>query len=146
MHCLVNLYMAKLFRERALLTVNRSFLADRSSPEESLQYGVDHALEALDILSLSRPHQAELALCCLELGHLFVLQSEQVEKADDVILKEQALTYLERCLAISGKLSDSLLCIGPRGEPIHWRPDTPSTFPPHVRDLLEGNAFSFLEG
>jgi tetratricopeptide (TPR) repeat protein len=146
MYSIINIYMAKLFRERSILTISRSFLADRSTPEESLQFGIDHALEALEILTRSKPHQAELAMCCLELGHLHLLQAEHPDHAEDVILKEQALTYLERVLAISKALPDSLMCIGAKGHVDRWRPDDPSSFPPHIRDFLEGFPFNFLDG
>eukprot|EP01042_Synura_sphagnicola_P009141 gene9141-11735_t len=41
MFALINLFMSKLFRERSLLFSKRSFLSNRGSPEESLEFGLD---------------------------------------------------------------------------------------------------------
>ena len=49
MYGLISIMMASLFRERAALISNRSFLADRSSPEDSVMYGVDQIQEAFPV-------------------------------------------------------------------------------------------------
>jgi hypothetical protein len=147
MYSLINIYMGKLFKERSLLTLPRSFLSDRSTPEESVAYGIDHLLEALEILTKSRSHQVELACCCVELGNLYLLQGESPENGEDLILKEQCLTYLERTLSITENLSDNQLFIGAKGKKSYWRPDEPSSFPSHILDFLDGIPdFGFLEG
>lgn len=60
---LISIMMAKLFRERATLISNRSFLAERSSPEDSVLYGIDQVSEDCD--SMVRSNVKHVNLCML---------------------------------------------------------------------------------
>lgn len=146
MFSIISIFMGKLFRERSMLISQRNFLAERSSAEESLQYGVDQMLEAMPILSISKTHQVEYAVCCLELAYLHVLQTELPRYADDNYLREQALAYLDRTLSISEALPPQIQIMIARENPVKWRPNESKTFPDHIRLLLDDHQFVVLEG
>ena len=150
---IISIMMAKLFRERATLISNRSFLAERSSPEDSVLYGVDQVLEAFPIFFKSKTHVIEHAICSLEAGWLYVLQSEFLDNYRDDSIREQAAMYLERTISliqsISGKdgKAEQLYTL-PGEKSSRWNPLTaaPADFPDHIRLLLDGEPFSFIEG
>jgi exonuclease VII small subunit len=148
----ISIMMATLFRERAALISNRSFLADRSSPEDSINYGVDQILEAIPALFKSKAHVIEHALCSLEAGWLFVLQSEFIDNFRDDSLREQAAMYLERTISLVQSVVQkgehtTYAMAGEKSK--RWNPITtpPAEYPEHVRLLLEGHPFcGYVEG
>jgi hypothetical protein len=146
MFAVVSVFMAKLFRERSSLISARNFLGERSTQDETLQYGVDQALEALGIFMNSRTHKVEYAVCCAELGYLHLLQSELPKYAEDNFLREQALAYLDRAIGLSESLPEVVLTMIDNDNPVRWQPNDPVTFPHHIRLLLEEQPFTFLEG
>lgn len=148
---LISIFMARLFRERANLISNRSFLAERSSPEDSVLYGVDQILEAFPVFFRSKSHVVEHALCSLEAGWLYVLQSEFLDNFKDDSIREQAAMYLERAISLVQAITekgDRQVYTLPGEKQRRWSPLTSaaSEFPEHVRLLLEGQPFAFLEG
>lgn len=169
MYAVISIFVARLFRERALLVCNRSFLSKRSTPEESVQYGLDQVLEAFPVYFLSKPHAMEHALCCLEAGWLYVVQSEFLEYARDESVRENAVTYLERAISLSQtvmndggnikgkyKIAESKTLTMPtkpatadlhsHGTFAGWNPKDKDTFPDHIKILLDGFPFQVLEG
>ncbi len=146
MYALISVFMGKLFRERSLLISHRNFLSERSTPDESLQYGVDQVLEAIPIFMNSRTHQVEYAVCCAELGYLHLMQTELPKYAEDNYLREQALAYLDRAIGLSEGLPPVIQTMIARGHPVKWQPNDITMFPHHVRLLLDGQPFSHLEG
>jgi hypothetical protein len=104
-------------------------MLSRGSLEESLSFGLDQAMEALPILALSKSHVVEHALCCLEIGHLYVLLSEFPE---DFSLREQVMTYLERVLTLSITIAETMIHIGQK-----WQIYDRKTYPVHIALLLE---------
>jgi hypothetical protein len=148
---LISIYMARLFRERANLISNRSFLAERSSPEDSILFGIDQVLEAFPVFFRSKAHAVEHALCSLEAGWLYVLQSEFVDNFKDDSIREQAAMYLERAISIVHEIenkADKQVYTMPGEKQRRWSPlsSTVDQFPEHVRLLLEGQLFVYLEG
>jgi len=151
MYGLISIMMASLFRERAALISNRSFLADRSSPEDSVMYGVDQIQEAFPVFYRSKTYLIEHAICSLEAGWLYVLQSEFVDNFRDDSIREQAATYLERAISLSQAVKardDKQLFTFPGAKERLWNPtkSAPEDYPEHIRLLLEGHSFAFVEG
>lgn len=146
MYALISMYMSRLFRDRALLISHRNFLHDRSTPSESLQYGIDQGAEALPLYSANRAFPVENAICLLELGYLTVLLLDLPEHCEDNSLREQAVGYLERALAIAAEVQESVTYKQQNGKAIKWHPGDPKTFPKHVRHLLDNSNFPYLEG
>ena len=105
MFSIISTMMGRLYRERALLTSNRSFLSDRATPEDSIAFGIDQLLEAFPVYFLCNQYIFEHAICSLETGWLYVLQSELLENFKDDSVRQQAATYLDRALSLSQKLA-----------------------------------------
>lgn len=145
MYALISIYMGRLFRERAGLISHRSFLADRSTPSDCLQHGIDQTAEALSLYSANRAFKVENALACLELGYLIVCQLDLAEHAEDTNLREQGLNYLERCLSLIADLT-SLTYREGSGNVVRWMPSDPASYPLHIKLLLEGYTMAHLEG
>ncbi|KAJ1427662.1 hypothetical protein B484DRAFT_450245 [Ochromonadaceae sp. CCMP2298] len=150
MFAVISTMMARLFRERATLISNRSFLADRSSPEDSVQYGVDQVLEAFPVYFHSKSHDVEHSICALEAGWLHVMQTEFLDNFRDDSIREQAATYLERAVFLSQDAlqggQQKFTVPGEKGKEWHPAKSQPEDFPQHIRLLLEGHRFSFIEG
>lgn len=146
MFALINVFMAKLFRERSMLFSKRSFLSNRGSPEESLEFGLDQAMEALPVFSLSKVLLVEHAICCVEIGYIYVLMSEYPQNSHDTSLREQAITYLERALTLSSNLPVQLLHFATRGKSYKWNVQQLDTYPSHIRLFLDNFSLEFLEG
>lgn len=105
MFSIISTMMGHLYRERALLTSNRSFLSDRATPEDSIAFGIDQLLEAFPVFFLCNQYVFEHAVCSLEAGWLYVLQSELLEHFKDDSTRQQAATYLDRALSLSQSLA-----------------------------------------
>eukprot|EP01032_Pedospumella_encystans_P019548 gene19548-22224_t len=151
MYGLISIMMAALFRERAALISNRSFLADRSSPEDSVMYGVDQIQEAFPVFYRSKTYLIEHAICSLEAGWLYVLQSEFIDNFRDDSIREQAATYLERAISLSQAVKardDKQVFTFPGAKEKLWNPtkSAPEDYPEHIRLLLEGHSFAYVEG
>jgi hypothetical protein len=146
MYALISIYMGRLYRERSLLINSRSFLAERSTPAQSLQFGIDQAVEALPLYTANRSFPAELAICCLELGHLVTLLLDIPEYCEDSSLREQGIGYLERAISIAKDVKAFITYKEESGKTVRWQPSDPSTFPQHIKLLLDGYSFRYIEG
>lgn len=148
---MISIMMAKLFRERATLISNRSFLAERSSPEDSVLYGVDQILEAFPIFFRSKSLIFEHALCSLEAGWLYILQSEFLDNFRDDSIREQAATYLERAISLVHTIvekGDRQIYSYPGDKHRRWNPvlSDSKDYPEHIRLLMDSQPFAFIEG
>lgn len=146
MYSIICIYMGHLYRERSSLINTRSFLKERSTPAESLQYGLDQVLEAAPLLALSKVHIVEYAICNLELGYLSVLLSEIPEYWEDNMLREQAIGYLERVLTLSKEIPSVITYKSTGGKPYRWNVTDPHTFPLHIKHFLDEFNFPYIEG
>lgn len=146
MFAIVSVMMGHMFRERATLISDRSFLSARSTPEDSLEYGIDQLLDAIPVISLARVHTFEHAICCLEMGWLYVLLSEFLDNVKDELLREQALTYLDRTVSLAQTLMEPGF-----GDTLQGRKGAidvmdHKTYPSHLRALMDDKTPAFLEG
>eukprot|EP01038_Epipyxis_sp_PR26KG_P007843 gene7843-10650_t len=144
MYAVMCMYMGRLFRERALLIFNRSILSKRSTPEDSVQHGIDQILEAFPILYTSVSHTIEQAICSLETGWLYVVQSEFLIHAKDENIKENAYTYLERAISLYHQVISKTAAVGTK--PRTWNLDDKKTYPKHIAALLDGFTLNYIEG
>eukprot|EP01034_Spumella_vulgaris_P025126 gene25126-31545_t len=152
--------MSHLFWERAALISARSFLAKRSTPEESIQFGLDTILEVFPILSHSKKHILEHACCCVDAGWLYVLQSEYLDNIQNNSIREQAITYLERAVSLLKdirkltSLSTTVLIsathkkdvVTRAGSYLTFNPQVPASYPNHIKLMASGFSLAYLEG
>ena len=120
MHALICVYIARLFRDRSYLISHRSFLQDRGTASDSLQYGIDQAVDALPLYTSNRAFLVENSICCLELGYLTMLQLELPEHCEDNSLREQAVGYLERAISILQEVKESVTYKQENGKAVKW--------------------------
>lgn len=146
MHALICIFMGRLFRERSLLISPRSFLAQRSTPADSLQFGIDQALEALPLYAANKSYRVEHALCCLELGQLIVLQLDLPAFCENANLREEALGYLERAASLATEAPETITYKRDNGLVVRWRPADEKSYPQHVQMLMDGLPLDFLPG
>eukprot|EP01039_Chlorochromonas_danica_P010177 gene10177-11261_t len=146
MHALICIFMGRLFRERSLLISPRSFLAQRSTPADSLQFGIDQALEALPLYAANKAYRIEHALCCLELGQLIVLQLDLPAFCENATLREEALGYLERAASLVTEAPETITYKRDNGLVVRWRPADEKSYPQHVQMLMDGLPLDFLPG
>lgn len=108
-------------------------------------------LEAFPVFFRSKAHIVEHAMCSLEAGWLYLLQSEFIENHRDDSIREQAATYLERCISLVQTIvqkGDAQVYTYPGQKGLRWNPlTTPQTeYPDHIQMLLEHQPFQYIEG
>jgi hypothetical protein len=140
------LMIGQLYRERVTLTVIRSLLKGRGSTSDALRKGLDNTREAATVLSQSKRLAAELAICGIESGWLYLLLQEEEKKLSEKrLLLDQAITHLERGLAGVNRLNaDFEATEGQRVRP--FNPQDPRNYPAHVRALVGPYPFRIVEG
>lgn len=161
---LISIFMSHLFLERANLINPRSFLAKRSTPEESVQYGLDTILEVFPVVYHSNKHILEHCMCCFLTGWLYVCQSEYLDNIQNNSIREQAITYLERCVRIVKQVRAMTLIgttvlvlhnhnrddkkhkVTKAGSYLEYNPQMVSQFPFHVRLFCKGYSLAYVEG
>ena len=143
MFALICILTGQMYRERTTLMRNRCFLGrERGTISECIAQGLAQVLEAFEVFAYSKQHTTEHAICAVEAGWLYLLQSEEPAYERNPLIREQSISYLERAIGLVHE------CYNPfrDDKPRLWDPQDVSTHPRHIRVLLQDKTLAYLEG